>query len=68
MCNDINTSMAITVVYDMLKADINDKTKLALAKDFDEVYLKNAHEVLPEIIEVFKKLRPIIDLSEENSK
>ena len=37
LCNDINTSMAITVVYDMLKADINDKTKLALAKDFDEV-------------------------------
>ena len=37
ICDDLNTSMAITVVYDMLKADINDKTKLALARDFDRV-------------------------------
>ena len=35
--NDLNTSMAITVVYDMLKADINDATKLALVADFDLV-------------------------------
>ena len=37
ICNDLNTSMAITVVYDLLKADINDKTKLELIKDFDKV-------------------------------
>lgn len=37
LCNDLNTSMAITVVYDLLKADINDKTKLALITDFDRV-------------------------------
>ncbi len=35
--NDLNTSMAITVVYDMLKADISDKTKLALIDDFERV-------------------------------
>ena len=35
--NDVNTSMAITVVYDMLKASINDATKLALVKDYDTV-------------------------------
>ena len=35
--NDLNTSMAITVLYDLLKADTNDKTKLALVKDFDYV-------------------------------
>jgi cysteinyl-tRNA synthetase len=29
--------MAITVVYDVVKADINDKTKLALLNDFDQV-------------------------------
>lgn len=34
----------------------------------DEVYLKNAQDVLPEIIEVFNKLRPIIDLSESNKE
>lgn len=35
--NDVNTSMAITVLYDMIKADISDATKLALVKSYDEV-------------------------------
>uniref|UniRef100_UPI0040577FEC cysteine--tRNA ligase n=1 Tax=Agathobacter sp. TaxID=2021311 RepID=UPI0040577FEC len=37
LCNDLNTSMAITVIYDLLKADVNDRTKLELIKDFDYV-------------------------------
>lgn len=37
LCNDLNTSMAITVLYDMLKADTNDATKLALVDEFDKV-------------------------------
>ena len=41
LANDINTSSAITVVYDMLKADMNDATKFALAKSFDEVLSLN---------------------------
>lgn len=39
--SDLNTSMAITVVYDVVKADINDKTKLALLRDFDQVLSLN---------------------------
>ena len=35
--NDINTSLAITAVYDVLKANTNDKTKLYLLNDFDRV-------------------------------
>ena len=35
--NDLNTSMAITVLYDALKADTNDATKLAMVADFDRV-------------------------------
>ncbi|MDD6572775.1 MAG: cysteine--tRNA ligase [Thermoflexaceae bacterium] len=35
--NDLNTSMAITVVYDVLRADMNDKTKLSLIQSFDKV-------------------------------
>ena len=35
--NDLNTSMAITILYDMLKADISAATKLALTEDFDKV-------------------------------
>ncbi|MBE6954976.1 MAG: cysteine--tRNA ligase [Ruminococcaceae bacterium] len=35
--NDLNTSLAITALYDVLKADTNDATKRALIGSFDEV-------------------------------
>lgn len=35
--NDLNTSLAITALYDVLKADTNDDTKLALIRDFERV-------------------------------
>ena len=34
---DLNTSLAITTLYDVLKADMNDATKLALLDNFDQV-------------------------------
>lgn len=37
LCSDLNTSSALTVVYDVLKADISDRSKLELLKSFDEV-------------------------------
>lgn len=35
--NDLNTSLAITCVYDVLKAGMNDRTKALLLADFDQV-------------------------------
>ena len=35
--DDLNTSNAITLLYDVLKSDITDATKIALVKKFDEV-------------------------------
>ncbi len=35
--NDINTSMGITLLYDVLKADLNGATKKAIIASFDEV-------------------------------
>lgn len=35
--NDLNTSLAVTAVYDVLKAPVNDATKLWLLEDFDQV-------------------------------
>lgn len=35
--NDMNTSLAVTSVYDALKADTNDATKLAILNDYDKV-------------------------------
>ena len=37
MDNDLNTSLAVTAIYDVLKADTNDATKRALLADFDSV-------------------------------
>lgn len=37
ICSDLNTSSAITVIYDVLRNNINDMTKLELIKSFDEV-------------------------------
>ena len=35
--NDLNTSMGVTALYDVLKAKTNDATKLAILADFDSV-------------------------------
>lgn len=41
LCDDLNSSMAITVLYDMLKDDMTDATKYALAESFDKVLSLN---------------------------
>lgn len=47
--NDINTSLGITTLYDVLKADISDATKLYLIAEFDKVLsldlIKKAKEI-----------------------
>jgi len=61
--DDLNTSMALTVVYDMLKADTNDATKRALAADFDKVLslsLLTAAESLKEDNEVDSELEAYV--------
>ncbi len=41
LCGDLNSSMAVTVLYDVLKADISDASKYALVQDFDQVLSLN---------------------------
>ena len=47
---DLNTSLAVTAIYDVLKAKTNDATKLAAIRDFDTVLGLN-------LIEAAEKLR-----------
>ena len=48
--NDLNTSLAITSVYDVLKAkDIDDVTKLYLIGDFDRVLSLNLLEAAAKV-------------------
>ena len=42
--NDLNTSMAITALYDALKADASPATRLAAVKDFDRVLMLNLEQ------------------------
>ena len=42
---DLNTSVAVTAVYDVLKAKCSDATKLALIQDFDQVLSLNLLQV-----------------------
>ena len=38
MGSDSNTAQALTVLYDVLKADISDASKRYLVEDFDQVF------------------------------
>lgn len=42
--NDLNTSSALTVLYDVLKAELNNETKYVLIESFDEVLSLNLLE------------------------
>ena len=42
--NDLNTSLAVTAIYDALKANTNDATKLALIREYDQVLCLNLIE------------------------
>ena len=46
---DLNTSVAITALYDVLKAKTNDATKLAAIADFDTVLCLNLLKAAEEI-------------------
>ena len=41
LANDLNTALAVTAVYDVLKYQTNDQTKLAVLEDFDQVLSLN---------------------------
>ena len=42
--NDMNTSLAVTALYDVFKLDANNATKLALVEEFDKVLTLNLLE------------------------
>ena len=49
--NDLNTSLAVTALYDVLKLDTNDRTKLALIEDFEKVLSLGLMEAAKKIAE-----------------
>ena len=61
--NDLNTSRAITILYDVLKSDINNDTKLELIKEFDKVLsldlLKEEEQIIDK--ELLNKINSLIE-------
>ena len=55
MDNDLNTALAVTALYDVLKAKANDATKIALLRDFDTVLSLNLLEEAAKVREANKK-------------
>lgn len=56
--NDLNTANALTVLYDVLKSDLNNNTKLYLIEDFDKVLsldLLKKDEVDNELLDYINK-------------
>jgi len=47
--NDLNTSLAVTAIYDALKAKTNDATKLALIREYDKVLCLNLIEAAEQL-------------------
>lgn len=57
--NDLNTSAAVTTLYDTLKSPLNDSTKLYLIEEFDKVLGLNL--CVNEIKKIDEKLRTYIE-------
>ena len=57
--NDLNTSLAVTALYDVFKLDTNDETKIALIRDFETVLGLG-------LISAAEKLAATEEKSEEN--
>ena len=60
LCSDLNSAMAITVLHELLKADMNDHTKLELIKSYDEVLSLDLLEADTKIVEVDIELESYI--------
>ncbi len=58
MGNDLNSSMGVTAIFDVLKAKTNDATKLALIGDFDRVLSLSLLEKAAAKREAMKKAAP----------
>lgn len=60
MDNDLNTAQAVTCLYDVLKADTADKTKLSLLGEFDQVLSLN-------LLSEAEKVRKAVAASQEEA-
>jgi len=68
--NDLNTAQAVTVLYDVLKADTNSATKIKLINEFDKVLCldltANAEKYAKEQLDKYNDIpQEVLDLAEQ---
>ena len=68
LADNLNTSNAITVLYDVLKSDTNNSTKLALIESFDKVLSLNLIKKEETIDKEKEKVNILKELTKENAK
>lgn len=67
--NDLNTSLMLTTLYDVIKSDLNNSSKLYLIEQFDKVLSLNLIEKKEELSEEkIKKIKELIDIRNEAKK
>ena len=72
--NDLNTATAITTIFDVLKADINNSTKIALIKDFDLVLQLGLTDAISkkveetEVVKIDQELKAYIETKIEERR
>jgi cysteinyl-tRNA synthetase len=66
LANDLNTSLAVTVLYDVLKAEISGATKLSLLADFDTVLSLNLISKAAELRDTEKQGGASLEAEVEN--
>ena len=62
LSNDLNTSNALTVLYDVLKSDISSNTKLKLVESFDKVLSLDLIKKVEVSKELEDKVNELLDL------
>lgn len=74
LANDLNTSYAITVLFDVIKSDISNSTKIALIKDFNLVldldftsYLEDSKKIT-ETVQLNNELKEYVESMIEKRK
>jgi len=66
LSNDLNTSNALTVLYDVLKSDISSNTKLKLVESFDKVLSLDLIKKVEVSKELEEKVNELLDLRNKN--
>ena len=61
LSNDLNTANALTTIYDVLKSEVNDDTKIVLVKAFDTVLGLGLAQEIGNIAEEPKSINPDLE-------